>query len=116
MVLNCNCNGKYPIHIIVQVITKRADGIELFSIIILATVVYAVYDIYPLLTKFSEENLKYRLQHLKNHTTVENLVKTFDSAKKIRDIRGSNQPTTMNILMCESFQEVLQSNPTGIDV
>lgn len=31
------------IHIIVQVITKRADGIELFfSIIILATVVYAV--------------------------------------------------------------------------
>ena len=33
------------IHIIVQVITKRADGIELFfSIIILATVVYAVYE------------------------------------------------------------------------
>ena len=72
------------IHIIVQVITKRADGIELFfSIIILATVVYAVYEASILLTKFSEENLEMQAAASeKMLATAENLVKHFDSAKE----------------------------------
>ena len=54
------------IHIIVQVITKRADGIELFfSIIILATVVYAVYEALSSLQNLVKKIWKCRLQHLK---------------------------------------------------
>ena len=83
------------IHIIVQVITKRADGIELFfSIIILATVVYAVYEASILLTKFSEENLEML-------ATAENLVKHFDSAKEkletLEEVINNNNESISNI-------------------
>ena len=83
------------IHIIVQVITKRADGIELFfSIIILATVVYAVYEASILLTKFSEENLEMQ-------ATAENLVKHFDSAKEkletLEEVINNNNESISNI-------------------
>ena len=76
-----------------QVITKEPMDRTFFSIIILATVVYAVYEASILLTKFSEENLEMQAAASeKMLATAENLVKHFDSGKrKIRDIRGSHQ-------------------------
>ena len=91
------------IHIIVQVITKRADGIELFfSIIILATVVYAVYEASILLTKFSEENLEMQAAASeKMLATAENLVKHFDSAKEkletLEEVINNNNESISNI-------------------
>lgn len=91
------------IHIIVQVITKRADGIELFfSIIILATVVYAVYETSILLTKFNEENLEMQAAASeKMQATAENLVKHFDSAKEkletLEEVINNNNESISNI-------------------
>lgn len=91
------------IHIIVQVITKRADGIELFfSIIILATVVYAVYEASILLTKFNEENLEMQAAASeKMLATAENLVKHFDSAKEkletLEEVINNNNESISNI-------------------
>lgn len=91
------------IHIIVQVITKRADGIELFfSIIILATVVYAVYETSILLTKFNEENLEMQAAASeKMLATAENLVKHFDSAKEkletLEEVINNNNESISNI-------------------
>lgn len=91
------------IHIIVQVITKRADGIELFfSIIILATVVYAVYETSILLTKFNEENLEMQAAASeKMLVTAENLVKHFDSAKEkletLEEVINNNNESISNI-------------------
>ena len=91
------------IHIIVQVITKRADGIELFfSIIILATVVYAVYEASILLTKFNEENLEVQAAASeKMLVTAENLVKHFDSAKEkletLEEVINNNNESISNI-------------------
>ena len=91
------------IHIIVQVITKRADGIELFfSIIILATVVYAVYKTSILLTKFNEENLEMQAAASeKMLATAENLVKHFDSAKEkletLEEVINNNNESISNI-------------------
>lgn len=91
------------IHIIVQVITKRADGVELFfSIIILATVVYAVYEASILLTKFSEENLEMQAAASeKMLATAENLVKHFDSAKEkletLEEVINNNNESISNI-------------------
>lgn len=90
-------------HIIVQVITKRADGIELFfSVIILATVVYAVYEISILLTKFNEENLEVQAAASeKMLVTAENLVKHFDSAKEkletLEEVINNNNESISNI-------------------
>lgn len=90
-------------HIIVQVITKRADGIELFfSVIILATVVYAVYEISILLTKFNEENLEVQAAATeKMLVTAENLVKHFDSAKEkletLEEVINNNNESISNI-------------------
>ena len=90
-------------HIIVQVITKRADGIELFfSVIILATVVYAVYEASILLTKFSEENLEMQAAASeKMLATAENLVKHFDSAKEkletLEEVINNNNESISNI-------------------
>lgn len=91
------------IHIIVQVITKRADGIELFfSIIILATVVYAVYETSILLTKFNEENLEMQAAASeKMLATAENLVKHFDSAKE-------------KLETLETLEEVINNNNESI--
>ena len=86
-----------------QVITKRADGIELFfSIIILATVVYAVYEASILLTKFSEENLEMQAAASeKMLATAENLVKHFDSAKEkletLEEVINNNNESISNI-------------------
>lgn len=91
------------IHIIVQVITKRADGVELFfSIIILATVVYAVYEASILLTKFNEENLEMQAAASeKMQATAENLVKHFDSAKEkletLEEVINNNNESISNI-------------------
>ncbi len=91
------------IHIIVQVITKRADGVELFfSIIILATVVYAVYEASILLTKFNEENLEMQAAASeKMLATAENLVKHFDSAKEkletLEEVINNNNESISNI-------------------
>lgn len=91
------------IHIIVQVITKRADGVELFfSIIILATVVYAVYEASILLTKFNEENLEMQAAASeKMLVTAENLVKHFDSAKEkletLEEVINNNNESISNI-------------------
>ena len=91
------------IHIIVQVITKRADGIELFfSIIILATIVYAVYETSILLTKFNEENLEMQAAASeKMLVTAENLVKHFDSAKEkletLEEVINNNSESISNI-------------------
>ena len=91
------------IHIIVQVITKRADGVELFfSIIILATVVYAVYETSILLTKFNEENLEMQAAASeKMLATAENLVKHFDSAKEkletLEEVINNNNESISNI-------------------
>ena len=91
------------IHIIVQVITKRADGIELFfSIIILATVVYAVYETSILLSKFNEENLEVQAAASeKMLVTAENLVKHFDSAKEkletLEEVINNNNESISNI-------------------
>ena len=91
------------IHIIVQVITKRADGIELFfSIIILATVVYAVYETSILLSKFNEENLEVQAAASeKMLATAENLVKHFDSAKEkletLEEVINNNNESISNI-------------------
>lgn len=91
------------IHIIVQVITKRADGVELFfSIIILATVVYAVYEASILLTKFNEENLEMQAAASeKMLVTAENLVKHFDSAKEkletLEEVINNNSESISNI-------------------
>ena len=91
------------IHIIVQVITKRADGVELFfSIIILATVVYAVYETSILLTKFNEENLEMQAAASeKMQATAENLVKHFDSAKEkletLEEVINNNNESISNI-------------------
>lgn len=91
------------IHIIVQVITKRADGIELFfSIIILAAVVYAVYETSILLTKFNEENLEMQAAASeKMLVTAENLVKHFDSAKEkletLEEVINNNNESISNI-------------------
>lgn len=91
------------IHIIVQVITKRADGIELFfSIIILAAVVYAVYETSILLTKFNEENLEMQAAASeKMLATAENLVKHFDSAKEkletLEEVINNNNESISNI-------------------
>ena len=91
------------IHIIVQVITKRADGIELFfSIIILATVIYAVYETSILLTKFNEENLEMQAAASeKMQATAENLVKHFDSAKEkletLEEVINNNNESISNI-------------------
>ena len=114
------------IHIIVQVITKRADGVELFfSIIILATVVYAVYEASILLTKFNEENLEMQAAASeKMLATAENLVKHFDSAKEkletLEEVINNNNESISNIaqstgstaeaiqqqaLMCEEIHE-----------
>ena len=90
-------------HIIVQVITKRADGIELFfSVIILATVVYAVYETSILLTKFNEENLEVQAAASeKMLVTAENLVKHFDSAKEkletLEEVINNNNESISNI-------------------
>lgn len=90
-------------HIIVQVITKRADGIELFfSVIILATVVYAVYETSILLTKFNEENLEVQAAASeKMQATAENLVKHFDSAKEkletLEEVINNNNESISNI-------------------
>ena len=90
-------------HIIVQVITKRADGIELFfSVIILATVVYAVYETSILLTKFNEENLEMQAAASeKMLVTAENLVKHFDSAKEkletLEEVINNNNESISNI-------------------
>ncbi len=90
-------------HIIVQVITKRADGIELFfSVIILATVVYAVYETSILLTKFNEENLEVQAAASeKMLATAENLVKHFDSAKEkletLEEVINNNNESISNI-------------------
>ena len=90
-------------HIIVQVITKRADGVELFfSIIILATVVYAVYEASILLTKFNEENLEMQAAASeKMLATAENLVKHFDSAKEkletLEEVINNNNESISNI-------------------
>ena len=91
------------IHIIVQVITKRADGVELFfSIIILATLVYAVYEASILLTKFNEENLEMQAAASeKMLATAENLVKHFDSAKEkletLEEVINNNNESISNI-------------------
>ena len=90
-------------HIIVQVITKRADGMELFfSVIILATVVYAVYETSILLTKFNEENLEMQAAASeKMLATAENLVKHFDSAKEkletLEEVINNNSESISNI-------------------
>ena len=91
------------IHIIVQFITKRADGTELFfSIIILATVVYAVYETSILLSKFNEENLEMQAAASeKMLVTAENLVKHFDSAKEkletLEEVINNNSESISNI-------------------
>ena len=91
------------IHIIVQVITKRADGIELFfGAIILITVVYAVYETSILLTKFNEENLDVQAAASeKMLVTAENLVKHFDSAKEkletLEEVINNNNESISNI-------------------
>lgn len=90
-------------HIIVQVITKRADGMELFfSVIILATVIYAVYETSILLTKFNEENLDVQAAATeKMLVTAENLVKHFDSAKEkletLENVVNNNSESISNI-------------------
>lgn len=90
-------------HIIVQVITKRADGIELFfGAIILITVVYAVYETSILLTKFNEENLDVQAAASeKMLVTAENLVKHFDSAKEkletLEEVINNNNESISNI-------------------
>lgn len=90
-------------HIIVQVITKRADGMELFfSVIILATVIYAVYETSILLTKFNEENLEMQAAASeKMLVTAENLVKHFDSAKEkletLEEVINNNSESISNI-------------------
>ena len=90
-------------HIIVQVITKRADGMELFfSVIILATVIYAVYETSILLTKFNEENLDVQAAASeKMLVTAENLVKHFDSAKEkletLEEVINNNNESISNI-------------------
>ena len=91
------------IHIIVQVITKRADGVELFfGAIILITVVYAVYETSILLSKFNEENLEVQAAASeKMLVTAENLVKHFDSAKEkletLEEVINNNNESISNI-------------------
>ena len=79
------------------------EYLELFySIIILATVVYAVYEASILLTKFSEENLEMQAAASeKMLATAENLVKHFDSAKEkletLEEVINNNNESISNI-------------------
>ena len=98
----CNCSRKYHSYHSAGYYKKSRWDRTFFSIIILATVVYAVYEASILLTKFSEENLEMQAAASeKMLATAENLVKHFDSAKEkletLEEVINNNNESISNI-------------------
>lgn len=91
------------IHIILQVIRGKADAEQMiFSVVIWAMMVYAVYHVSVMLTKFHEENLqKQRSASGKMSLVAENLLKHFDSAnaslERLEEVIHNNSESISNI-------------------